>query len=122
MKTLKNQFNKNGLRYYLIQRNEVVAMYGISGTFTDNILHYEVCRIHIRNDQYGHREVLPSNEQFGKDGSMATNLLHEAIKYFYELTNSIKLNGKAQNEVKSGEESLWGSYTIPAMVLSTSGS
>ena len=53
MKILKTQFRMNGLPYTLLKRNEVVALYGIGGTYTDEILHWEVYKIYIRNDKYG---------------------------------------------------------------------
>ena len=81
-----------------------MALYGVGGTFTDQILHYEVCRIHIRNDQYGIRESLPSNEQFGRDGSLAILNLDEAIRYFEELTSSLKSHVEAPKNDKSGIE------------------
>ena len=103
----------------MIQRNDVVVLYGVSGTYTDEILHYEVCRIQIRNDKYGHREVLPSNEQFGKDGSQAILDQDDALKYFCELTASIKSSEKALNNVKSSKENLWLGSDIFEMSLST---
>jgi hypothetical protein len=36
MKTLRAKFRLNGLPYTLLKRNEVVAMYGIGGTYTDD--------------------------------------------------------------------------------------
>lgn len=103
-KGLSHKFRKNGLPYLLIQRNELAALYGVGGTFTDQILHYEVCRIHIRNDQYGVREALSSNEQFGRDGSLAIISLDEAIRYFEELTLSLESSIEASNNDKSGIE------------------
>ena len=104
MDVIKNMFRKNGLPYHLIRRNELVALYGVGGTFTDQILHYEVCRIHIRNDQYGFREALPSNDQFGRDGSLAIINLDEALRYFEELTSSLELSVETSNCDKSGIE------------------
>lgn len=56
MKTLKTQFRMNGLPYTLIKRNDKVALYGIGGTYSDEIRHWKVCKIYIRNDQFGIRE------------------------------------------------------------------
>jgi len=53
MKILKPGFRLNGLPITLLKRNEVVALYGISGEFTDEILHREVDIIYIRKDKYG---------------------------------------------------------------------
>ncbi len=69
MKILKTQFRMNGLQYTLLKRNEVVALYGIGGTYTNEILHYEVDIIYIRNDKYGEREAIANNENFGRDRS-----------------------------------------------------
>jgi len=69
MNTLKTHFRINGLRYKLLQRNDKVALYGIGGEFTDEIMHWEVDIIYIRNDQYGEREAIPTNGQFGRDRS-----------------------------------------------------
>jgi len=55
MKTLRTSFKLNDLLYTLLKRNDVVALYGIGGTHTDKILHYEVSRICIRDDKYGIR-------------------------------------------------------------------
>jgi hypothetical protein len=78
METLRDRFTKNELPYQLIKRNAVVAMYGVGGTYTDKILHYEVCQIYINKagDRFGQHfpesESLPSNEEFGMDGSELT--------------------------------------------------
>lgn len=67
MKTLKTQFMLNGLPYTLLKRNDKVALYGIGGTYTDEILHWEVDIIYIRKDKYGEREHIPDNgNYFGK--------------------------------------------------------
>ena len=52
MKALKTQFRLNGLPYTLLKRNDAVALYGIRGTYTDEILHYEVDVIYTRKDKY----------------------------------------------------------------------
>jgi hypothetical protein len=86
MKLLKESFKFNGLQYTQLKRNELVALYGIGGTYTDEPKHYEVSKIYIRDDQYGVRESLPSNEQFGRDLSRCFNDYESALKYFDELT------------------------------------
>jgi hypothetical protein len=48
MKTLETKFRLNGLPYTLLKRNDIVALYGIGGTFTNEILHYEVDIIYTR--------------------------------------------------------------------------
>ncbi len=90
MEILKESFRKNELPYTLIKRNEKVALYGVGGYYTDEILHYEVCKIHIiNNDFVGHREVIPGNELFGKEGSRAFNDYDQALKYFAVLTERV---------------------------------
>ena len=86
MKLLKESFKLNGLQYTLLKRNELVALFGIGGTYTDEPKHYEVDKIYIRNDQYGIRESLPGNEQFGRDLSRCFNSHESALRYFDELT------------------------------------
>ena len=86
MKRLKTSFRLNGLPYTLLQRNDVVALYGIGGENTDNILHYEVDIIYIRKDKYGEREAIPSNENFGLDRSKCFNDKQRALEYFDKLT------------------------------------
>jgi hypothetical protein len=89
MKTLKTQFRMNGLPYTLIKRNEVVALYGIGGEFTDKILHWEVDIIYIRNDKYGEREHIANNENFGIDRSRCYLRRDLAYNYFNKLTNDL---------------------------------
>lgn len=90
MKTLKKCFRLNGLPYTLLKRNEVVALYGIGGTYSDSILHYEVDKIYIRKDQYGEREAIATNEKFGRDPGRCFNSEDSALKYFDVLT--VRLN------------------------------
>ena len=92
MKTLKTHFRLNGLPYTLLKRNEVVALYGIGGTYTDKILHWEVDIIYIRKDKYGVREHIAKNDDFGRDRSRCFNNKDQALSYFDELTNAINLS------------------------------
>ncbi|TFH38608.1 MAG: hypothetical protein E4G95_03185 [Bacteroidia bacterium] len=62
---MKESFRLNGLLYTLIKRSEYVALYGISGEYTDKILNHEVDIRYIRNDQYGEREHIATNEILG---------------------------------------------------------
>jgi len=101
MKTLKAQYRLNGLPYTLLKRNEVVALYGIGSTYTDNILHWEVSKIYIRKDKYGIRESLPTNEKFGRDLSRCFLNKELALRYFDELT-SILNQGKGVAKVVTG--------------------
>ena len=89
MKTLKTSFRLNGLPYTLLKRNEFVALYGIGGTYTDKVLHYEVDIIYIRKDRYGEREHIATNDDFGRDRSRCFNNKDLAYKYFDELTTNL---------------------------------
>ena len=87
MKMIKETLRRHGLSYTLIQRNIFVALFGVSGTFTDKILHYEVVFIRIRNDKYGHREVIPSDEEFGRTKpDRHFQNIDDALLYFAEWT------------------------------------
>jgi hypothetical protein len=103
MKTLKTQFRMNGLPYILLKRNEVVALYGIGGTYTDEILHWEVSKIYIRKDKYGIRESLPTNEKFGRDLSRCYMDKEKAFRYFNTLTDLLN-QGKGLAKVVTGVE------------------
>jgi uridine kinase len=91
MKLLKESFRLNGLRHTQLKRNEVVALYGVGGTYTNMISHWVVCKIYHRKDKYGEREALPTNEQFGRDLSWCFNNYKSALRYFDELTTRYKL-------------------------------
>ena len=91
MKTLKTYFRMNGLPYTLLKRNDVVALYGIGGTYTDEILHYEVDIIYARKDKYGEREAIAKNDDFGRDRSRCFNSKDQADKYFEELTAELMM-------------------------------
>jgi hypothetical protein len=86
IKTLKTSSRLNGLPYTLLKRNEGVALYGIGGTYSNEINHYEVDIIYIRKDKYGERESILSNEQFGRDRSRCFRDEKLALKYFDLLT------------------------------------
>ncbi len=90
MKQLEESFKLNGLQYTLIKRNEVVALYGIGGTYTDKILNYEVARIKIRNDDHGIREHVAANCDFGLEGSRCYNNKDRALVYYDELTAKLR--------------------------------
>jgi len=89
MKILKTQFRLNDLPYNLLKRNEVVALYGIGGTYTDEILHWEVDIIYIRKDKFGEREHIANNENFGIDRSRCFNNKAKALEYFDKLTEEL---------------------------------
>jgi hypothetical protein len=90
MKQLEESFKLNGLLYTLIKRNEVVALCGIGGTNTDKIISYEVARIKIRNDEHGIREHVAANCDFGLEGSRCYNNMDRALKYYDELTATLR--------------------------------
>jgi hypothetical protein len=94
METLKKtEFRKNGLDYRLLDRNDSYALYEL--TIESVIVGYEVDRIRINKagDRFGlhfpESESLPSNDQFGTDGSKAffPHELERTEKYL-NLTNS----------------------------------
>ncbi len=89
MKILKTQFSLNGLPYTLLKRNEVVALYGIGGSYTDKILHWEVDIIYIRKDKFGEREAIPSNGQFGRDRSRCFGNKELALVWYDKLTEEL---------------------------------
>jgi len=90
MKQLKESFRLNGLPYTLLKRNDVVALYGIGGEYTDKILHYEVDDIYLRNDKYGIREHIAKNDDFGRDRSRCYISENLAYKYFEKLTAELR--------------------------------
>lgn len=87
MKLLKVSFRRDGLLYTLLKRNDLVSLFEIGGTYSDKTSFYEVIKIYNRNDEYGIRESLPSNEQFGRDLSRCFNDYVVALNYYDELTN-----------------------------------
>ena len=89
MKIQKTKFRLNGLPYTLLKRNDKVALYGIGGEFTDEILHWEVDIIYNRKDQYGEREHIADNENFGIDRSRCFNSEAKALEYFDTLTREL---------------------------------
>ena len=102
----KKRFKRNGLPYTLLRRNEVVSLYGIVGTYTDRILHYEVSKIYIYNNKYGFRESIPSNERFGRDPSRSFNDIESANTYFEELTTRLKLSQRRPEFVSGVQDSV----------------
>jgi len=106
MQELKKSFKLNGLQYTLLKRNDVVAMCGVGGEYTDKIIQYEVCKIYIRKpDRYctEYRESLPTNEKFGKDKSMCFKDQKLAYEYFDVLTGILN-RGKGVPKVVIGVE------------------
>jgi hypothetical protein len=89
MKILKTYFWMNALPYALLKRNDKVVLYGIGGTHTDKIIHLEVGLIYIRKDQYGEREAIATNEQFGRDRGRCFRDEKLAQKYYDNLTSEL---------------------------------
>lgn len=106
MNILKVKFKRNGLPYTLLKRNDTVVLYGIGGTYTDQIISYEVSKIYIRIDKYGIREALPSNERLGRDQSRSFNDLETAMKYFDELSTTLKLPHRGPKVVSEVEKNV----------------
>jgi hypothetical protein len=79
------------LPYTLLKRNEVVAHYGIGGTYTDEILHYEVDIIYHRKDKYGEREAIADNENFGRGRSKCFMRKDLAEEYYDKLTAELTM-------------------------------
>ncbi len=104
MEKLKETFRKNDLQYTLIKRNELVAMYGVGGTYTNKIIHYEVCKIMFNKEHIMQGnlipagESIPGNERFGTEGSHAYTARDYkiALEYFDELTTIIKTRAEAK--------------------------
>jgi len=104
---LKDKFNKNGLPYFLIKRNEVVALYGIAGEYDKKtIRHYEVSKIYIQKAQFWHgknipeTEHIPSNEQFGNDKSICVSNKEWAESYYEWFTNYLKSTPVERKKIK----------------------
>lgn len=89
MKILKTHLRLNGLPYTLLRRNDKVALYGIGGTYTDKILHWEVDIIYIRKDKYGEREHIAKNDDFGRDRSRCFMNEKLALEYYDKLSSDL---------------------------------
>jgi hypothetical protein len=70
-----------------LKRNKYVALDGLGGTHNDKILHSKVDIIYHRKDQYGDREHIATNDEFGRDRSRYFNNENLAYDYFDRLTN-----------------------------------
>lgn len=107
IKKLPETFNKNGLPYTLIKRNDLVALFGIGGEYYPEHKHWEIVRIYRIPERKPFRRIIPaherisSNEQFGKDGSICTNNFERADKYFQEFTKKLTDQGSRD---KGGQE------------------
>jgi hypothetical protein len=106
MKILKKHFRLNGLLYTLLKQNDKVALYGIGGEYTDEVLHWEVDIIYLRNDKYGEREHIAKNDDFDRDRSKCFKSKELAFIYFDELTNAIKLSQGVVKVIAGVEENV----------------
>jgi hypothetical protein len=93
---LKNTFRKNGYIYHIHERSAKVVL--IKAMYGDTISFYEVCIISISHAEtilgkyYPQRETLPSNEEFGNEGSKSFfgYDYESAKKYFDDLSQNLK--------------------------------
>ena len=67
MKKLKEEFRRKGVEYRLLERQADVALFKLFNSGTD----HEVCRIYTGQHPMADEpsERIPSDEQFGADGS-----------------------------------------------------
>ena len=97
MEKLKVAFRKNGLNYNMIDRTVEVALF--EQKIDNEVVGYEVCKIYFNKARtlWGKNlpesESIPSNEQFGYDGSKCffPHDLKLAKEYFKEFDD--KLSG-----------------------------
>jgi hypothetical protein len=107
MKQLKTSFREHGLLNTQLKRNEVVALYGVGGEYTDKILHWYVAKIYHRRhrpdkkDRTIEWESLPTPEQFSRDLSLSFVNEEFALQYFDKLT-AILNNRKRPAKVVTG--------------------
>lgn len=93
MKKLKSHFNKNGLEYTLMDRNDKVALFRLGSAISPD--GYEVSRIHIMRAHkafgvdFEESELLPNNDEFFSDGSGSFKELSDALKYFNKLSHKL---------------------------------
>ena len=100
MEKLKENYRRTELTYKLLRRNDMLCIYGISGTYTNSIIHYVVMLIRIRLDKYRNREAIPSDEEFGKSKPDCTfQNLTEAEEYFDRWTSKLMKGVKEKVKV-----------------------
>ena len=121
MKTLKESFRLNGLQYTLLKRNEVVALYGIGGTYTDKILHYEVDIIYTRKDKYGTSIAIILKSRLKAFQHKTFYLLQSVVKYKFGLpvvSNSTPSGGKGSVHTQTlPREGILFKYNLSKAVL-----
>jgi len=95
-KRLKSHFNKNGLEYTLLDRNDKVALFQLGPLEAPD--GYEVCRIyHMKEHEvfgvlFEESEKISSNDQFLSDGSGSFRELRNAFKHFDKLSKRLVRN------------------------------
>lgn len=93
VKKLEKSFRRRNTTYNMIQRNDLVALFEL--VYDSAIIGYEVCRVKLIpaqvkfGNEYPMRESLPSDNEFGPDGSRAffANQADDAYSYFERLTS-----------------------------------
>jgi hypothetical protein len=105
MDSLKKSFRRHGLNYKLLVRNHHLAIYGVSGTYTDKILHYEVVFIRTRKTRsvagknLPEAEAIPTDEQFGRSKpDRCFQKFAEAEAYFTNRTSNLMYHLKEKAE------------------------
>ncbi len=106
--SIKESYKRHGLSYTLIKRNDLLCIYGVSGTYTDKIIHYEAMLIRIRKARsiagknLPETEAILSDEEFGKSKpDRHFQKLVEAEAYFDSWTANLMyhVKGKAEKVV-----------------------
>jgi hypothetical protein len=115
MEQLKESFGRHGLTYNLIKRNDKLCIYGVSGTYTNKILHYEVMLIRINKARttwgkdFPESESIPSDEQFGKSKPDRHYQTTDKAESYFNAWNDCLVEGlssKQTNEILSSFDNL----------------
>jgi hypothetical protein len=109
METLKSSLRKNGIDYRLLNRTGRVALFELR--LEDEVCGYEVARIIVAKEgeimgrQYPEREVMPSDDEFGRDGSKCffARDRRDAENYLQVLTERLSARGSGNAENVTGE-------------------
>jgi hypothetical protein len=93
MKELKTSFNKNGLEYTLLKRNQKIALFRLGpAKYADG---YEVSRIYVMRPHkafgvyFEESEIISSNDQFIEDGSGSFRYLRDALRHYDKMTDKL---------------------------------
>ena len=84
MNTLKDKYRLNGLPYTLLKRNEIVALYGIGGTYTDEILQKSVLPFYnmLGTPEKDKHLVVYNTDHYIPKDEMIMEVLNWLDKYF----------------------------------------